>query len=201
MSPVRTIDDSTARLVEAALAEAVADARWRRLDLESRRPLQDRRDLMLAQAAELALSPIGRDQLMSLALEWGAEDDEEDRRLIDVRSSSERRTPMADRILALTPPAGPETEALVSSLEARHARRLRPEIRFDLLSDCLEHDAILNEALWDHPDIPAGDDVRRAMLRAVSRLRERARDLSVSAPAWWRPARRWITTLSSRGAR
>lgn len=73
------------RLVEAASAEALRAARWESIDLATRRPDGAHRDLLLARAAELAMSPVARDQLMSLALERGALESQPDTSLIDVQ--------------------------------------------------------------------------------------------------------------------
>lgn len=198
---MRIPSDGSFRLVEAALAEAVAEARWERIDLETRKPDRGHRDLMLAQAAELALSPIGRDQLLSLALERSAQDVQPDWPA-HLQAELGESAAIAERVFRLDPHKVSETDMLVMALEERHSRRLRPEVGFDQLSQRLEQDAILNETLWDHPKIPASDAVRLAMLCAVPKLRERAEELSTSDPIWWwSSVRRWFATVSKRGSR
>jgi hypothetical protein len=54
-------------------AAAVAEARWEAADLLSRRPALAA-DLLRGHAAELATSPVARDQLLGLALERAAAD-------------------------------------------------------------------------------------------------------------------------------
>ena len=68
---MRNWDNIDLPVVDAAVADAVSAAQWERVDLQTRRPGQDPEDLLLAKAAELAMSPIARDQLMSATLEHG----------------------------------------------------------------------------------------------------------------------------------
>ncbi len=200
---MRNSSSSATRLVEAAAAEAVSAARWERIDLETRRPDCVHRELILAKAAELAMSPVARDQLMSLALERSAEDGLLDGPLIDVLCACGDRARIVERIVSLDAPPSSDTDALVLAVEERHARHLRPRMRTDLLSHRLEQDAALQESLWDHPDLPASDTVRLAMLSSVARLRDRARNLSASTPVLggWPPLGRWLAAASRRVAR
>lgn len=184
-----------ARIVEAAIAEAVAGAQWDRVDLESRRPGPTADELMLAKAAELAMSPVARDQLMSLALEHAAQHFHPDYPVIEITCGPEAREVVAQRILALGPHKASETDAVVTMVEERHSRRLCQDVRFDLLADGLRQEAVLQEALWDHPDIPAADAVRLTMLCSVPRLRDRADALSSSTRAWRLPVLRWLSNL------
>ena len=184
-----------AKIVSAAIAEAASGAQWDRVDLETRRPGPTADELMLAKAAELAMSPVARDQLMSLALEHGAQHFHPDYPLIDIDCGPEAREPVAQRIFALGPHKASDTDAVVAMIEERHSRRLCQDARFDLLADCIRQEAILQEALWDHPDIPAADDVRLAMLCSVPRLRERAEALSSSTRIWRLPILRWFSNL------
>jgi hypothetical protein len=54
-------------VLEAACAEAFAAARWDQAELSTRWPGVEASALILAKAAECALSPIARDQLLSVA--------------------------------------------------------------------------------------------------------------------------------------
>ena len=184
-----------ARIVGAAIAEAVSGAQWDRVDLESRRPGSAADELMLAKAAELAMSPLARDQLMSLALEHGAQHFHPDYPVIEVDCESEAREAVAQRIFALGPHKASETDAVVATVEERHSRRLCQDARFDLLADGLKQEAVLQEAFWDHPDIPADDAVRLTMLCSVPRLRDRAETLSSAARVWRVPVLRWFSNL------
>lgn len=189
------------RLVEAASAEALRAARWESIDLATRRPGGAHRDLLLARAAELAMSPVARDQLMSLALERGALESQPDTSLIDVQERSHERARIAKRVFGSDPHRASETEALVALIEARHSSGPAQDGRFDRLSERLEQDAILHEALWDHPDIPASDAVRLAMLCAIPKLRDRAEALSPPAWPWLSALLRWFNPVSGRGVR
>lgn len=189
--------DSDAQLLAAASSDALCAARWERIDLETRRPGAGHREL-LARAAELATSPVGRDQLMSLALERGAQTGDPDASLIDLSDRSAERARIAQSVFGRGPRRSSETEALAVQIEEEHARRLGREARFDLLPERLLQDAILQELLWDHPDIPASDDTRLTMICSVPRLRERSEDLS---SGWsWGALPRWFNAFLKRAA-
>lgn len=193
-------DSFDTRLIEAALDEAVSAARWERIDLETRRPGSAHADLMLAKAAELAMSPVARDQLMSLALERYGQDQEADGPLIADARAAHERARIASRVFALGPHKASDTEGLVLTVEARHATRLRQDACSRLIAQCLEQEAVLQEALWDHPDIPADDAVRLTMLCSIPRLRARAEDLSSAGLSWWQVVRDWFTTSAQRSS-
>src|SRR5690606_7619789 len=148
---MRSSNSLDTRLVEAALTDAVSAARWERIDLETRRPDYAHREMILAKAAELAMSPVVRDQLLSLALERSVEDGLLDGPLIDVQAACGERALIATRVFGLGPRKASETDALVLAVEERHSRHLQPKGRVDLLSQRLEQDAVLHETLWDHP--------------------------------------------------
>lgn len=186
------------RLAGAALAEAVADAGWRRVDLETRRPDSAHHELILATAAELATSPVARDQLLSLALERQA------RRappLFEIECDPADRDRIAARVFRLGPHRGSETAALVRMIEDQHARRLGPDARFDRVAEGLEQDAVLQECFWDHPAIPAGDFVRLAMLCSIPKLRDRAQELSLQGSIWPLSMTRWLARALPRAGR
>lgn len=187
------------RLVEAALSDAVSAARWERIDLETRRPDCAHREWILAKASELAMSPIARDQLLSLALEQSAESGAMNDPLIDIDCASRERALIAKRIFGLGAHKAAETEALVRAIEERHSRRLGPDARFDLLPQYLEQDAVLHESLWDHPALPGDDSVRLAMLCSVPKLRDRQQDLTAPAQGWRRHFGRLAAMFSKRG--
>lgn len=186
------------RLVEAALSDAVSAARWERIDLETRRPDCAHREWILAKASELAMSPIARDQLLSLALEQSAEGGAMNDPLIDIDCANRERALIATRIFGLGAHRAAETEALVRAIEERHLRRLGPDVRFDLLPQYLEQDAVLHESLWDHPALPGDDSVRLARLCSVPRLRDRQQDLTVPTRGWRRLLGRLVPTFSKR---
>ena len=194
------LDSLDTRLVEAALDEAVSGARWERIDLETRRPDSAHADLMLAKAAELVMSPVARDQLMSLALERVGQDRHAEGPLIDLDRAASERAFVAKRVFALGPHRAADTEALVLGIEARHATRLRHDACSRLIAQCLEQEAVLQEALWDHPDIPADETVRLAMLCSIPRLRARAEDLSATGLNSWQVIRNWFSPSVGRGS-
>lgn len=189
---------SDAMLLDAAASEATSAAWWERVDLEARRPGECHADLILGKAAELACSPIGRDQLMSLALEKGVRDPDGPESLIDTSVPPATRAEIAKRVYRHAPQRTSETEALVVRIEERNARQLGRDTRYDLLPQRMRQEAALQEVLWDHPAIPAGDDVRLAMLCSVPKLLERSEALSGDWP--WRIMSRWIAKVVGRGA-
>lgn len=191
--------DSEARLLAAAASEVQSAAWWERIDLETRRPGLNHQELLLARAAELAMSPIGREQLMSLALERSVDGVDRETPLISPAVPSAERAGIVKRVFECGPRRSVETGALVSQIEEGHARRLGREARFDLLPGRLLRDAILHEMLWDHPDIPASYDVRLTMLCSIPKLIERSEDLSCG---WsWKALPRWFSSGAGRGVR
>ena len=135
---------------------------------------------------------------MSLALEQRSQLISAGPSLIDVDCCVRERSLITDRILTLGLHSASDTNAVVQEIEERHAKRLRQDARFDLLAECLKQDAVLQEAFWNHPGIPATDAVRLTMLCSIPKLRDRAEILSSSACAWWSPFGRWFPTLSKR---
>lgn len=188
---------SDAMLLEAAASEAISAAWWERVDLEARRPGECHADLILGKAAELAFSPIGRDQLMSLALEKGVRDPDGPEPLVDISVPPEERAVIAKRVFRHAPHRASETEALVVRIEERTARQLDRDTRYDLLPQRIRQEAALQEILWDHPAIPAGDKVRLAMLCSVPKLLERVEAHSGDGPL--RILARWVAPFVGRG--
>ena len=189
---------SGAMLLEAAASQAISAAWWEQVDLEARRPGVDHADLILGKAAELAFSPIGRDQLMSLALVKGVRDPAGPGPLIETSVLPAERAAIAKRVFRHAPHRTSETEALVVRIEEWNARQLGRDSRYDLLPQRIRQEAKLQEILWDHPAIPAGDDVRLAMLCSVPKLVERSEALSDDWP--WRILCRWIAPVVGRGS-
>ncbi len=177
-----SLSDSSAGLLAAASAVARGAARWERFDVETRRPAAESRELLLARAAELALSPIGRDQLLSLALEQGIEATGAVDLLARVPAPAPEREGIAQQVFALAPRRSSESASVVLELEARHVRSLGADGWPDCVPACLRQEALLHEVLWDHPAIPAPADVRLIMLCSVPKLLQRADDLSSSWP-------------------
>ncbi|MFA4939986.1 hypothetical protein [Brevundimonas sp.] len=192
------MSSSDATLLQAAASEAISAAWWDRLDLEARRPGEANTDLILGKAAELAFSPIARDQLMSLALVTGVRDTGGTKVLVETSVPSAERAVIAERVLRQGPHKASETDALVAEIEERNTRDLDHDARFDLLPQRIRQDAALQELLWDHPAIPARDDVRLAMLCSIPKLFERVETLSGGLP--WRLVTPWLNRITGRGA-
>lgn len=165
----------------SALVAALAAARWHVADLASRRPRDLVPDLLSGRAAELALSPMAADQLLSLALDAAAAD------------LAAGRPPLADGVLSFFPrlgttdpadesPLGTEADArrfvedlgLVAELEARH-RALG--LAGAELAARLAEDAQMQDFLADDPRIPAGPSVRLLMRASIGPILERSRAL------------------------
>ncbi len=174
------------RLIEAAVAEAVSGARWERIDLETRRPDCTHSDLMLAKAAELAMSPVARDQLMSLALERVGQGQQTDAPLIGEADAAGDRARIASRVFALGPPQGGGHRS--PGAGARGAS-CGPSA-----SGCLFGSAGAVSAAGRGPagspcgiirKSRAGIVVRLTMLCSIPKLRARAEDLSSASLTWW----------------
>ena len=188
---------SDTMLLEAVASEAISAAWWERVDLEARRPGEIHADLILGKAAELAFSPIGRDQLISLALEKGVRDAGSPEPLLETSALPGERAVIAKRVFRHAPHRTSETEALVVRIEERIARRLGRDTRYDILPQRMRQEAALQEILWDHPAIPAGDEIRLAMFCSVPKLLERVEALSGDWP--WRLLTRWVAPFVGRG--
>lgn len=184
MPTFQAADPEQERLLGVACAEALAAARWDHADLATRRPGADVSAMLLAKGAECALSPIGRDQLLSLALERVGTGDDSLAPLVDPRVEADRRTGIAVEVFRLGPHSASETRRLVEAIQVREAA---PEVRTSRarLARRLRQEAALHEMLWDHPAIPAGPGVRLAMLCTIPQLRDRADELTAGC-AWLR---------------
>lgn len=172
-------DATKNHIIAAALLGALIEARWRSGDLLSRKSAELAPDLLRGHAAEMAFSPIGRDQVLSLALSAAADDLEAGRLPSDERASFLRapgpddsaRSGIRRRTILLGASGGSEARGVVEELE----RRYRPECRNELeLSGRLNEDAVLHDLLWDDPRLPCEDPVRLVMLSSGSKLVERA---------------------------
>jgi hypothetical protein len=174
---------------------AVSEARWQAADVLSRKPAPVALDLLRARAAELAMSPLGRDQVMSVALLTVVDDVTDggpplaDGALFFFGASMEprRRLPMQRRVFAALRPCDGEADAVVRQLEAEHPPATPgAEIAARLLDD-----ARLHKQLWDDPRIPADLETRLVMLCSVPRLVDRARELDPLRLRALRPIARW----------
>lgn len=179
---MRPPDYAKAHIVAAAALGALTEARWQSSELLSRRSADAAPDLLRGHAAEMAFSPLGRDQVLSLALLVAADDLEGGRPpataaelvLLEPGPDDAARLEVRTRVLnsGLVPTA--EARLAAEDLERRH----RPECGSDLeLSARLTAEANLHELLWDDPRLPADDRTRLTMLFSVPQLLERAEAL------------------------
>lgn len=175
---------SAGRVLETACAEALAAARWDEADLSTRWPAPEAGALLLAMAAECALSAVARDQLLSLAIDRVVGGNDRAAPLLDRTPDPGERAKIAKQAFACGPNKASETDALVELMESRHARRLHGRTACARLAARLREDAVLHELLWDHPDIPAGPHIRLAMLCVIPRLRDRADELTTRKLGW-----------------
>lgn len=174
--------DGNAHIAAAAALGALTEV-WRRgSGLLSREVADAAPGLLRGHAAEMASSPLGRDQVLSLALLTAADDLEggrtpsatHDLALPDLAPDDDARQTVRSRVLlsGLMPTAAARRAAY--ELEQRH----RPECAGDLeLSARLTAEADLHQRLWDDPRLPGDDRTRLTMLFSVPQLLERAEGL------------------------
>jgi hypothetical protein len=132
-------------------------------------------------ADELAASPIGRDQILRLALLAAAHDLERgDAPAPGGAEPPLEPDPTARRhvrkaVLAARPAELAEARRAVEHLERRH----RPETRdrFDL-AERLASEADLHDVLWDDPRLACTTWTRQIMRRSIALLLERAQRLA-----------------------
>jgi hypothetical protein len=183
---MRGPDGERADAVAAAAIDALLAARWQCTDLLSRKSPDAARELLLGHAAELASSAVGRDQLLSKALEAAAADLSAGRSPLGEGASFffREREPCATarRIVRQQVFRGGgvpsrKAHAVVADLE----RRLRSECADDqALRKRLAAEAHLHERLWDDPRLPADAKTRLIMLCAVPKAMARSQDLDPS---------------------
>lgn len=185
--------DRARKILEAACTDALATARWDEADLATRWPGDEARALLLAKAAECALSGSARDQLLSVAIERVIGQADRAGPLLEGTPDAGERAAIARQALALGPHKVSETDALVALVEGRHALHRRGRIAGPrVAARLLREEAVLHELLWDHPGIPAGAPIRLAMLCAIPRLRDRADELTTVKPSWFAGLKRLL---------
>lgn len=174
-------------LLHRAAALAAGEACWEALELLTRRSASHAVELLRARAAELVGVPVGRDQLLAIALEAAAEDLAAGRKpMVDGAAFFLRQPPAAlarlrwqGLVLGL---AGFREEAADAAAIAVERKCLGPR-GAHVHPDRLMEEAQLQKALWDDPRISADAATRRAMLCSLPRLVERASDLRELARA------------------
>lgn len=190
---MKTPDGRPVDLVAPAAVDALMAARWQCADLLARKSPDAARELLLGRAAELASSPIGRDQILSRALEAAAAD------------LAAGRSPLQDGVAFFCRDNSPcyTARQIVREQVFRHAgvprrasyaaaveleRRHRADGDADhALCERLAAEGRLHELLWDDPRLPADTHTRLIMLCAVPKVIERAQTLD---PSYARSVRR-----------
>lgn len=151
-------------------------ARWETFDLVARRGREPAPNLLRGHSAELAGSPSGRDQLMSLALDQAANAIERGAQASEVDLS-----PLLTPLLVLpSVQASVRTQAAGLSSSAaealrRHVANLLHAYRADgrsrrddpSMTELLREDVVLNQALWADVRILADERQRAFMLASV----------------------------------
>jgi hypothetical protein len=179
-------DCEPADVVATAAIDALLAARWQCADLLSRRPRASVRDLLLGHAAELACSPIARDQILSRALEAAASDLEAGRPPLDGGAAFlfrdcppcvTAREVVREQVFRYGSVPARASDGAAADLE----RRVRAECPGGHeLSLSLAREAHLQEVLWDDPRLPAETHTRLIMLCAVPKVVARALALDPS---------------------
>jgi len=173
-------------VVATAAIGALMAARWKCADLLSRRPPASVRDLLLGRAAELASSPIARDQILSRALDAAAGDVEAGRPPLDQGAAFLFREPSpcvrAREVVR-------EQVFRHGCVPARASDDAATELECRVRAECpdghelsvrLAREAHLQEVLWDDPRLPAETHTRLIMLCAVPKVIARALALDPS---------------------
>jgi hypothetical protein len=173
-------------VVASAAIAAVMDARWESSEALSRGPAELASDLLRRRAGELATSPAGRDQLLSVALQAAAAD------------IAAGRPALADGALFLLEAPAPDPaarDALRAAVlkqggvavaesqrvaEEVEARQRRDGVEAAALAQQLRAEARLQELLWDDPRLPAAARTRLVMLCTIPRLLRRSEELDPS---------------------
>jgi regulator of nucleoside diphosphate kinase len=173
-------------VVATAAITALAEARWETSELLSRRSPEAVAELLRGHAAELACSPLGCDQLLSVALEAAARDLSAGRPALNtgILFFAEQPEPAdGDRLKVregVFRQGGVSVDVATSAareLERRH--RLQADNEGDL-SQRLAADARLHQTLWDDSRLPADHRTRFAMLCSIPKLLDRAEALEPS---------------------
>ncbi len=183
---MKTRDREPVDPVASAAVDALMAARWQCAELLARKSSDSTRELLLGRAAELASSPIGRDQILSRALEAAAADLAAGRPPLQEgaaffcrgRSSCcTARQIVREQVFRHTGVPGRASDAAAAELERRH----RAEGDADhALCERLAAEAHLHELLWDDPRLSADGHTRLIMLCAVPKVIERAQTLDPS---------------------
>lgn len=172
-------------VVATALIDALLEARWTSADLLERQGRAAACERLRGRATDLAGSPLGADQVLSLALDAAADDLEGKRPVLSEGvvsfcpgpvEESDRRT-LRDRVFRQGGAPALESAEAADELERRHVGEAQTAAA---LARLLVEDAHLHERLWDDPRIPADARARLVMLCSVPKLQAKAADLDPS---------------------
>jgi hypothetical protein len=176
--------ENAADLRQAAV-EAVLAARWECAELAARKSAEAVGELLLGHAAELACSALGRDQILSRALESAAADVRAGRPALEDGAAfffreavpDGARSVVREQVFRHSGVPSRASQAVAAELE----RRLRSEGLGDReLSERLLAEAHLHERLWDDPRLGADTHTRLILLCAVPKVIERSEALDPS---------------------
>ena len=175
-------------VVASAAIAAVMEARWESSEALSRRPAGLASELLRRRASELAMSPAGRDQLLSVALRAAAKDvaaghpalaDGALFLLGDPAPDPAARDAMRAAVLKQGGIAVAESQRVAEEVERRQRR---DGVETGALSRRLRAEARLHELLWDDPRLPAAARTRLVMLCTIPRLLRRSEELDPGRP-------------------
>jgi hypothetical protein len=172
-------------VVATSMIDALLEARWASADLLARQGAAGASDRLRGRAAELAGSPLGGDQVLSLALDAAAEDLANGRVVLAEGviafcgppvDETERRA-LREQVFRQGGARALESEQVADELVRRHADEVCSAAA---LARLLIDDARLHERLWDDPRLPAAPRTRLVMLCSVPKLLARAAQLDPS---------------------
>ena len=185
---MRPPDTPKSHIVAAAALGALTEACRRSREALPKRSAEAAPNLLRGHAAQLLVSPIGRDQLLGAALLAAAEDIEHDRpfrldggaALPEPSPTEEARTRLRREVFGAGGIANADSRRVLDELEMRYRRECSTEAQ---LAERLREDAKLHEAIWDDPRLPCGARTRLVMLFSVPKLLARADELAPEEPA------------------
>jgi hypothetical protein len=166
----------------AAVAAVLATARWEAHDLLTRRSPESANELLIAHAAELALSPDARDQLLSVALSEAAFSVATGRAVllnpptvfVDYDSTSETaRHTIRDKVFHYATDhwqAGLDDAAIFTRTLSMDAIPMNGFAHSTTLTEAAVN---LQRYLWDHPKTPAETHIRLVMFLSLPMLETR----------------------------
>lgn len=172
-------------VLATSMIDALLEARWISADLLARHGPTGASDRLRGRAVELAVSPLGGDQVLSLALDAAADDLDGGRAVLAEGvisfcappvDETDRRA-LREQVFRQGGAPALESEEAADELERRHGDEVCTAAA---LARLLVDDAHLHERLWDDPRLPAAPGTRLVMLCSVPKLQARAAELDPS---------------------